>query len=150
MQKPSFSIAHGGGKLMEKNSLEYATLLQWIRDGVPVGASGGPKLMSVQLLPGGFRVLDRLSDRQQIGGDRHLLGRFPRGPHGPCAIHVERRGHRHRQRDGLVTPKRNGEVTVLIRTLGRLDAMRVAVALRPELPQVSTQIAPHEAISWMS
>jgi hypothetical protein len=142
LQKPSFAIAHGGGKLMEKNSLEYATLLQWIREGTPVGASGGPKLMSIQLLPGGFRVLEQLSDRQQVAA----IGTYSDGSRVDLTDRV-----RYTSSDeaiatvsaaGLVTPKRNGEVTVLIRTLGRLDAMRVAVAARPELPRASTQTPP--------
>ncbi|HUQ93999.1 MAG TPA: DUF1553 domain-containing protein [Bryobacteraceae bacterium] len=134
LEKPSFGISHGGGKLMEKNSLEYTTLLQWIRDGAPMGAAGGPKLLSVQVLPGGFRVLENLSERQQIAA----LATYSDGSRADLTEKV-----RYVSSDetiatvspsGLVTPKRNGEVSVLIRTLGHLDAMRVAVAVRPDLP----------------
>ncbi|MEO7654014.1 MAG: DUF1553 domain-containing protein [Bryobacteraceae bacterium] len=134
LQKPSFGVPHGGGKLMEKTSLEYTTLLQWIRDGAPMGATGGARLLSVQVLPGGLRVLENLSDRQQMAA----VGAYSDGSRMDLTEKV-----RYISSDetiatvsatGLVTPKRNGEVTVLIRTLGNLDAMRVAVAVRPDLP----------------
>jgi hypothetical protein len=142
LRKASFGVAHGGGKLMEKNSLEYTTLLQWIRDGVPMGVTGGPTLLSVKMLPGGFRVLENLSERLQMAA----IGTYSDGARVDLTEKV-----RYSSSDetiasvdatGLVTPKRNGEVTVLIRTLGRLDAMRVAVAVRPELPELSQQSPP--------
>jgi len=141
LQKPSFGVPHGGGKLMEKNSLEYTTMLQWIRDGAPIGASGGAKLLSVQMLPGGLRVLENLSERQQIAA----VGTYSDGSRVDLTEKV-----RYTSSDeviatvsssGLVTPKRNGEVSVLIRTLGHLDAIRVAVAVRPDLP-VATANSP--------
>ena len=39
--KPSFEIAHGGGQLMTTESDEYATILEWLRQGAPYGTSGG-------------------------------------------------------------------------------------------------------------
>lgn len=134
LQKPSFDVSHGGGKLMEKTALEYATLLQWVRDGTPMGDNGGAKLLSVQVLPGGLRVVENLSDRQQIAA----VGAYSDGSRADLTEKV-----RYTSSDeaiatvspsGLVSPKRNGEVTVLIRSLGHLDAMRVAVAVRPDLP----------------
>ena len=125
---------HGGGKLIAKDSLEYTTILQWIRDGSPLGASTGPKLLSVQALPGGFRILESASQQQQMAvvgiysdGSRVDLTSMVRYISSDEAVATV-------SASGLVTPKRNGEVTVLVRTLGQVDAMRIAVALRPDAP----------------
>ena len=40
LAKPSFRIAHGGGQLMTEESDEFATILEWVRQGAPYGASG--------------------------------------------------------------------------------------------------------------
>jgi hypothetical protein len=134
LTKPTFMTPHGGGKLIAKDSLEYTTILQWIRDGSPLGASAGPKLLSVQALPGGFRVLESASQQQQIA----VMGTYSDGSRVDLTSMV-----RYTSSDeaiatvsasGRVTPKRNGEITVLVRTLGQVDAMRIAVALRPEAP----------------
>lgn len=142
LEKPTFAVSHGGGKLIEKNSLEYGILLQWIRDGAPRGIAGGPKLISVQALPGGFRVLEELTARQQIA----VVGVYSDGSRVDLTQKV-----RYTSSDeaiasvnssGVVIPRRNGEVTILVRTLGQVDAMRVAVAVRPDLPSPATRQPP--------
>ena len=99
--KPTFRIAHGGGQLMTVDSDEYATMLEWLRQGAPYGTSG-TRLERLEMHPAervlvgaGSRqpvvVVGRLSDgttrdmtrrgplfRQRRGGRRHGRGRRDR------------------------------------------------------------------------
>ena len=41
--KPSFSVPHGGGERFKVGSVEYLTMLNWIRGGAHTGTSGRRK-----------------------------------------------------------------------------------------------------------
>ena len=62
--KPSFEIAHGGGQLMTTESDEYATILEWLRQGAPYGTSG-IRLERLEIYPA-ERVLEGPGTRQPI------------------------------------------------------------------------------------
>ncbi len=64
LAKPAFRVAHGGGQLMTSASDEYATILEWLRQGAPYGASG-VRLERLEMHPG-ERVLQGTGSRQQI------------------------------------------------------------------------------------
>ena len=51
LAKPSFAIAHGGGQIIQKDSLEYKALRDWIGAGAPQGKAGGPRLERLQVYP---------------------------------------------------------------------------------------------------
>src|SRR4051812_17591650 len=50
LRKPTGQVQHAGGKRFEKGSLEYQTLLNWIKDGAPRSADDA-KLESVTVEP---------------------------------------------------------------------------------------------------
>ena len=64
LAKPAFRIAHGGGQLMTPESDEYGTILEWLRQGAPYGASG-VRLERLEMYPG-ERVLVGAGSRQPV------------------------------------------------------------------------------------
>lgn len=62
--KPSFEIAHGGGQLMTAESDEYATILEWLRQGAPYGTTG-TRLERLEIYPA-ERVLEGPGAGQRI------------------------------------------------------------------------------------
>lgn len=129
LEKPTATIAHGGGKRMEKDSPEYATLLKWIQDGAPLGKATGPRLLSIRVAPSGLRVLQTEAERQQLV----VLGNYADGSRADLTRKVHYVSSDEEvasvSASGLVSPKRNGEATILVRTLGQVGAMRIAVTL---------------------
>ncbi len=50
LRKPAFTIPHGGGNLMNSQSDEYQTILQWLQQGAKRN-SGGPRILSISIAP---------------------------------------------------------------------------------------------------
>jgi len=128
LQKPIFAVPHGGGKPMETDSLEYATLLNWVREGAPKGKAAGRRLLSLEVFPKTFPVLHSPSEQQQLlvvgyysDGSRADLSRIVR--YTPGDDHVLSVSP-----TGLVTGRTSGETTILVRTLGQVTAARIGVA----------------------
>jgi hypothetical protein len=51
LQKASFGIPHGGGRLMKKDSLEYRVLLEWIQSGAPAPAENDIEVSGLEVFP---------------------------------------------------------------------------------------------------
>src|SRR5262249_34816948 len=53
LQKPTMVVTHGGGQRFSKDSADYATILNWIRNGVPFGdeAAGSGPIEKVEVFP---------------------------------------------------------------------------------------------------
>lgn len=49
--KPSGQVPHGGGLRLPKSSPGYATILEWIRQGVPMDDAASPKLVALEIEP---------------------------------------------------------------------------------------------------
>ncbi len=50
LRKPSFQIAHGGGRVLPTDSHDYATFLEWIRQGAALDSSG-PTVQRLEVVP---------------------------------------------------------------------------------------------------
>jgi len=66
LAKPAFVIAHGGGQIIQKDSLEFKALRDWIASGAPQGKAGGPRLERLQVHPEGQRLLVTAGQQQQL------------------------------------------------------------------------------------
>lgn len=49
--KPTAQVPHGGGKRMDVGSRDYAVLLRWFAEGMPIGSDSAPKLVGLALSP---------------------------------------------------------------------------------------------------
>lgn len=51
LAKPTFQMAHGGGMRFPVGSLEYRTILEWIRGGATYDSAGSPRIVSLSVFP---------------------------------------------------------------------------------------------------
>ena len=129
--KPTFAVKHGGGYVLEKGSREYDALKNWIAQGAPKGEANALRLVRLDVYPQEQRVLTRPDQTQRLV----VVGRFNDGTEADmtrqvkyvsndpavAAVNVE----------GIVTPGRDGETTIMVRSLGAVGVARIGVVLRP-------------------
>ncbi|MYC65435.1 MAG: DUF1553 domain-containing protein [Acidobacteriia bacterium] len=125
LAKPSFAIAHGGGQLMTPASDEYATILEWLRQGTPYGA-GGTRLERLEIHPG-EQVLTGAGQRQPVvvvgrlsdGSTRDLTAEVRYAVKDEAVVTLED--------DWTVTAKAPGMTTVMARAMGKAAAAQFIV-----------------------
>ena len=132
--KPTFAVKHGGGYVLEKGSREYNVLKNWIAQGAPKGEANAARLVRLDVYPREQRVLTRPGRTQRLV----VVGRFSDGTEvdmtrevkyvsndpSVAAVNVE----------GIVTPGRDGETAIMVRSLGAVGVARIGVVLRPPAP----------------
>ena len=128
VRKPTFQIPHGGGHLIEHGSFDYETLVDWIRSGVPKDGGTVGRLQRIEVFPEELTVLEGPGSTQQLvvvghygdGSQQDLTQRVHYSTEDDHVVEVSAAGR--------VTAKSAGEGTVLVRTLGHVQALRVGVA----------------------
>ena len=140
LAKPAFVVSHGGGQIIQKDSLEYKALRDWIAAGAPQGKAGGPRLERLLVYPEGQRLLLAAGQQQQL----IVIGKYSDGrevdmtrqvrytPSDETVISVTP--------EGLASAKRTGEVNIMVRSLGAVGVSRMAVVLRPPLKHLPTLV----------
>src|SRR5205085_1041557 len=63
--KPTFQIEHGGGFRFATGSLEYRTILEWIKSGATYDSAGSPRIASLTVFPK-ERTLSGVGATQQL------------------------------------------------------------------------------------
>ena len=130
LQKPTFQVAHGGGVRFEAGSLEYNTILDWISNGLSYDTEG-PELEQIRVHP---------AEQILVGdGSEHRLvvdGRFSDGSHTDLTRLVRYTSNDESiaavDNHGIVTAKRQGATSIMIRTQGKVTVARIEVI--PEVP----------------
>jgi hypothetical protein len=51
LQKPVFELPHGGGKRLNKDSLEYRIIAEWVAAGTPAPSANDPEVKSLEVYP---------------------------------------------------------------------------------------------------
>ncbi len=141
LQKPTFQIPHGGGQLIEKDSLDYRTLVDWISTGMPQSAKDSPRLQGIEVFPQGFQTIPAAGKAQRIvvvgrytdGSRRDVTRRVRYATEDDTVLKVDS--------SGRVEALEVGEGTVLIRTLGQVAALRFGVATGNPVPKAGLQPA---------
>ncbi len=129
LSKPSFRIAHGGGQLMTEESDEYATILEWLRQGASYGAAG-IRLERLEMHPAesvlqetGTRqalvVIGRLSD----GSTRDMTGEVRYSVNDEAVVAMDT--------DRMVVAKGPGITTVTARAMGKAATAQFIVIKEP-------------------
>lgn len=139
LRKPTFQETHGGGRLMERDSEEYETILSWLRQGAPFG-SRGARLERLELYPS-ERVLvgsgaeqrmvavGRLSDGSTRDMTREV--RYFSGDSGIAEIAP----------NGTLAAASRGLVTVTARAMGKVATSQIGVVdavAGPDYPAYET------------
>ena len=125
LAKPSFAVAHGGGQLMTSEEDEYATILEWLRQGAPYGADG-TRLERLEIHPGEqvlagpgqsqpIVVIGRLSD----GSTRDLTSEVRYAVTDEAVVTLGK--------DWTVTARGAGMTTVMARAMGKAAAAQFIV-----------------------
>ncbi len=136
LQKPTFALAHGGGRLFEPQGFDYEVLLDWIRNGALKNTGSVARLQRIEVFPSQFTVLEAPGSRQRIvvighysdGSKEDLTRRVQYSTQDDSVLEVSK--------SGTITGKTVGEGTILVRTLGHVTALRVGVA-RPQKSAVA-------------
>ena len=70
--KPTMGVPHGGGKRIEKGSVEYQTMLAWVKAHAPKPAATDPEVMKLHLYPS--RRVGQTGLKQQIRVEAEYAG----------------------------------------------------------------------------
>ena len=127
LQKPTFQVQHGGGKLIKEGSNDYNALLDWLRAGAK-RATIERRMVSLRLVPGNtvlhgkqatgrMLVTARYSDGSE--GDVTHLVKFSSNDDSIAAV----------SQAGVVTALRGGETAIVVRAPGLTAAAKVGVVL---------------------
>ncbi len=140
LRKPTFGLPHGGGERFKAGSLEYNAILEWIGSGAPFDTPGAPRLDQLQVTPvellltgTGARAEIKVTGIQSDGSKADLTRKVQYTPNDESVLEVSP--------DGVIRTLRAGETAIMVRTLGKAVAVRVAVvgdppmAAYPEIPR---------------
>ena len=130
LAKPTFAIPHGGGERFKVGSLEYNGILEWIKSGAAFDTPGAPRLKELQVSPAemlitginsraGLSVAGAYTD----GSTADLTKKVQYTANDESVIEVNAAGE--------IRTLRAGETAVMVRTLGKAVAVRVAVVAQP-------------------
>jgi len=126
--KPSLQIPHGGGQVLPKDSLDYNTLLAWLRTGAQRKPGQEKKIVSIQVLPPSTMLYGKDSKRQLLvratysdrtEADVTRQVKFQSNDESLAAVSP----------DGVVSGLREGETAILVRAPGVAAAAKVGVVL---------------------
>lgn len=129
LQKPSMQTPHGGGKRLEKASVDYDVMKAWIACGAPATAKTEEEVKAIHIFP--KRRLGQVGMTQQIrveaeypNGRRTDVthwARFDSLDDGVASVH----------RDGLVTAVGKGQGAVMVRFEGQADTCLFVIPYGP-------------------
>lgn len=130
--KPTFGVAHGGGERFKTGSLEYEAILDWIRDGATYDSAGSPRLKTLAVAPEEI-TLTGIGARRQLkatgtytdGSTEDLTRKVQYGANDESVVEINPAGE--------IKTLRPGETSIMVRTLGKAVAARIAVVARPPL-----------------
>lgn len=126
--KPAFAVKHGGGKLLKKESPEYARLLDWIRGGMARSQAGERRVVSLKLFPEDPMLYGKDARQQLV-----VTARFSDGSEGDVTQLVNFKSNDDSiaavSASGLVTALRGGETAIVVRAPGVLAAVKAGAVM---------------------
>jgi hypothetical protein len=75
LQKASFGIPHGGGRLIKKDSLEYRVIREWIENGAPAPSAADVEVVDLEVFPKSA-ILKNGSEQQLVVRAKYSDGRM--------------------------------------------------------------------------
>jgi hypothetical protein len=127
LAKATAQTAHGGGFRFAADSLEYRTILEWIREGVPYDSKDTPRMNDLRVYPREKILVGKDAAQQLVtvahysdGSVRDVTHLVQYSSNNPDVVQVNAKG----EAKALQT----GETAVMVRTMGRAVAARILVA----------------------
>jgi Protein of unknown function (DUF1549)/Protein of unknown function (DUF1553) len=132
LMKPTFSTPHGGGERFQVGSLEYEAILDWIKDGATYDSAGSPRLRTIRVVPEEVTLVG-LNSKQQLS----VSGTYTDGSTEDLTRKVQYTANDESVVDisanGEILARRAGETAIMVRTLGKAVAARIAVIETPPM-----------------
>src|SRR5690348_1236393 len=132
LMKPTFSTPHGGGERFKVGSLEYEAILDWLKDGATYDSAGSPRLKTIRVTPEEVTLVG-LKSKQQLS----VSGTYTDGSTEDLTRKVQYSANDESVLDvspnGEISAKRAGETAIMVRTLGKAVAARIAVIETPPM-----------------
>jgi hypothetical protein len=138
--KPTMAVAHGGGKRLDTNSDDYNTILAWIRNGASYSDStdsAQPKLTRLELYPS-MAVMPAEGKHRLLVTAHFSNGETEDFTH--QALYTSNDGEVATvSPGGIVSGKRLGETSILVRAAGQVASIGVGVTgpVIPNYPKIS-------------
>ena len=130
--KPTFSTPHGGGERFKVGSLEYDAILDWIRDGATYDSAGSPRLKTLRVTPEEITLVG-IGTKHQLSA----LGTYTDGSSEDLTRKVQYTANDESVVEvsplGEIKTRRAGETAIMVRTLGKAVAARIAVVEQPPM-----------------
>ena len=128
--KPTFQKPHGGGLRFAVGSLQYRTILEWIKGGASYDSAGSPRIATLTVYPTEVTLKGEGSEQQLIatatytdGTRRDVTHLVAYSSNSPDTVQVSA--------DGKIEGIKSGETAVMVRTLGQAVAAKIYVPQAP-------------------
>ena len=132
LMKPTFGVPHGGGERFKVGSLEYEAILDWIRDGSTYDSAGSPRLKTLRVTPEEITLIGigtthqlKATGAYTDGSNEDLTRKVQYTANDESVVEVGPSGE--------LKTLRAGETAIMIRTLGKAVAARIAVVSQPPM-----------------
>ncbi len=130
--KPTFSIPHGGGERFKVGSLEYEAILDWIREGATYDSAGSPRLKTLTVTPEEITLIGigtthqlKATGTYTDGSAEDLTRKVQYTANDESVVEVSPLGE--------IKTRRAGETAIMVRTLGKAIAARIAAVEKPPM-----------------
>ncbi len=148
LQKPTFQKPHGGGVRFAVGSLQYRTILDWIKGGASYDSAGSPRIATLTVYPAEVTLKGEGGKQQLIatatytdGTRRDVTHLVAYSSNNPDTVQVSA--------DGKIEGIKSGETAVMVRTLGQAVAAKIYVP-QPPLAQAFPNVARNNYIDeWV-
>lgn len=141
LQKATAQTPHGGGFRFAPDSLQYRTILSWLKQGAPYDdPANAVRIVSLSVTPeeklltaAGQSVPLRAVAKYSDGSARDVTNWVQYTPKDPDTVRVDAKG--------VVTALQTGETAVMVRTMGQAVAARILIASGtpgPDYPKVTS------------
>lgn len=133
LMKPSMTVAHGGGLRLPKQSEDYQTILNWVRNGAPFGEppEAEAKVVSLEVVP--RVVVFSPGDRHRLLVTAHMANGALEDFSREVAYQAINPEVTRVMADGLLNAEKQGETSVLVRAAG-LAASAIVGVVGPPVP----------------
>ncbi len=130
LTKATAQIPHGGGFRFAPESLQYQTILDWVKSGAPYDPNDSVRIEALTVYPE-ERILLGTKQTQQLvvvarysdGSVRDMTSRVQYSSNDPDTVQVDSKG--------VVKPLQTGETTVMVRTMGKAVGAKILIASGP-------------------
>lgn len=145
LTKATFQVQHGGGLRFAVGSLEYRTILEWVRGGATFDSAGSPRIASLSVYPE-ERILTGAGASHQLvatakytdGTSRDVTHLVQYSSNNPDVVQVSA--------VGKVKALQPGETAIMVRTLGQAVAAKIYVPQPPTGKVKAAGVAPSNTI----